>query len=120
MDNLVAGLCDHSCAPLWNSSYKPATTHRLKKCVVHLNSQALFCVCWEDNLCDLVLSNNSAQIFQSTKLVKGNAVFFINWRFSICMYFRLHESCAQFIIYISCALSVCAFCGEFSPLDPLD
>lgn len=45
-------------------------------------------------------------------------MFIINWRFNICTYFRLHESCAQFIIYIFCALSVCTFCGESSSLVP--
>lgn len=47
-------------------------------------------------------------------------MFIINLRFNICMYFRLHESCAQFIIYVCCALSVCTFYGEFSSLVPFN
>lgn len=47
-------------------------------------------------------------------------MFIVNWRFNICMYFRLHESCAQFIICICCALSVCTFCAVFSYLVPFN
>lgn len=39
----------------------------LKKSVADLNSEALFCVCWEYSLGNLVLSSNSAHIFQSSK-----------------------------------------------------
>lgn len=110
----------HSCAQLWNSSYKLAATHSLKKYVVDLNSQALFWVSWEYNLRNLVLSNNSAQIFQSSKFLKamlcsllsGGSIFAC---ISGCMSPVL-SLLFVFVVLCQCVL----FCGMFSYLVPFN